>query len=72
MKFIAISPIPLCLIPKFYDIRNTICRMRQVDKKIVNDLHYLWLIKYVNNIFQLSSTLFPRIEAQNLSKVYIK
>jgi hypothetical protein len=46
--------------------------MRQVDKKILNDLNYLWLVKYVNNIFELSSTLFTRKQEQNLSKVYIK
>jgi hypothetical protein len=46
--------------------------MRQVDKKILNDLNYLWLVKYVNNIFELSSTLFNRKQEQNLSKVYIK
>lgn len=46
--------------------------MRQVDKKILNDLSYLWLVKYLNNIFELSSSLFTRKQEQNLSKVYIK
>lgn len=46
--------------------------MRQVDKKVLNDLNYLWLVKYVNNVFELSSSLFNRKQEQNLSKVYIK
>lgn len=72
MKLIAISPIPLCLLPKCSEIRNTITRMRQVDRKIVNDLNYLWLVKYINNIFDLSYSLFDRSRAQHLSKVFVK
>lgn len=72
MKLLALSPLPLCVFPTCLDIKNTITRMRQVDKKIVNDLNYLWLVKYVNNIFELSSTLFNRRQEQNLSKVFIK
>lgn len=62
MKLLAISPIPLCLLPSCFEIRNTITRMRQVDKKILNNLNYLWLVKYVDNIFRLSSTLYNSIE----------
>jgi hypothetical protein len=72
MKFLAISPVPLCMIPYCFGIRPTIVRMRQVDKKMLNDLNYLWLVKYVNNIFHLSSTLFARPQEKILSKVYIK
>lgn len=46
--------------------------MRQVDRKIVNDLNYLWLVKYINNIFDLSYSLFDRSRAQHLSKVFVK
>ena len=60
------------MIPHWFGIRSTIVRMRQVDKKIVNDLNYLWLVKYVNNIFHLSTTLFARPQEKSLSKVYIK
>lgn len=52
---VAISPIPLCLIPECFDIKQTIIRMRQVDRKIIDNLHYLWLVKYVSNLYQLSS-----------------
>jgi hypothetical protein len=72
MKFLAVSPIPICLFPSCFEIKNTIMRIRQVDKKILNDLNYLWLVKYTNNIFGLSSALFARKQEQNLSKVYIK
>ena len=72
MKLIAISPIPLCLLPKSCEIRNTITRMRQVDRKMLNDLNYLWLVKYINNIFDLSYSLFDRSRAQHLSKVFVK
>lgn len=60
------------MIPYCFGIRPTIVRMRQVDKKMLNDLNYLWLVKYVNNIFHLSSTLFARPQEKILSKVYIK
>jgi hypothetical protein len=72
MKLLAISPIPAYLFPKCFDIRNSITRIRQVDSKVLNDLNYLWLVKYVDNIFRLSSSLFDRPQEQNLSKVYIK
>lgn len=32
--------------------------MKIVDKKIINDLDYLRLVKYVDNCFRLSSALF--------------
>lgn len=60
------------MIPKCFEIRNTITRMRQVDRKILNDLNYLWLVKYINNIFDLSYSLFDRSRAQHLSKVFVK
>jgi len=60
------------MIPYCFGMRSTIVRMRQVDKKMLNDLNYLWLVKYVNNIFHLSSTLFARPQEKILSKVYIK
>ena len=47
-------------------------RMRQIEKKIQNDLNYLWLVRYVDNIFMLSSALFDRIQAKNLSLVFVK
>lgn len=73
MKILAISPLPLCVFPTCFEIKNTITRIRQVDKKILNDLNYLWLVKYVNNIFDLASVLFgERRQVQNLSKVFIK
>jgi hypothetical protein len=71
-KLLAVSPVPLCLIPTCFNMRSSVARMRQVDKKVLNNLHYLWLVKYVDNVFQLSASLFPLIAAQNLSKVYIK
>lgn len=46
--------------------------MRQIDKKLLNDLNYLWLVKHVDTLFQLSSALFNRIQAKNLSLVYVK
>jgi len=32
-----------------------------VDKKIVNDLDYLWVVKHVDNMFRLSSALFEKL-----------
>jgi hypothetical protein len=41
-----------------------------------NDLNYLWLVKYVNNLFNLSSALFKptmaSMQAKNLSLVFVK
>ena len=28
-------------------------RMRQIDKKIQNDLNYIWLVRYIDNIYNL-------------------
>ena len=65
-------PFPTCMIPTCFNIRNDVLRMRQVEKKIKNDLNYLWLVKYVDNIFNLSSGLFERLQAKNLSLVFVK
>jgi hypothetical protein len=47
-------------------------RIRQIEKKIKNDLNYLWLVKHVDSMFTLSSSLFERIQAKNLSLVFVK
>lgn len=47
-------------------------RARLVDRKILNDLNYLWLVKYVDSCFRLSAGLFSRLESRNLSMVYVK
>ena len=72
LKYLAISPLPICLFPSCFDIKYAISRMRQVDKKIINDLDYLWLVKYMKNCFYLSSVLFNRNEQRHLSLVYVK
>ena len=46
--------------------------MRQVEKKIQHNLNYVWLVRHVDNIFMLSSALFDRIQAKNLSLVFLK
>jgi len=46
--------------------------MRQIEKKIKNDLNYVWLVRYVDTIFNLSSSLFDRLQAKNLSLVFVK
>lgn len=46
--------------------------MREIDKKIINNLDYLWLVKYVDNCFNLSSAYFDRIQEKHLSLVYVK
>ena len=46
--------------------------MRQIDKKIQNDLHYLYLVRNVDTLFHLSSALFERLQAKNLSLVFVK
>ena len=37
-----------------------------------NDLNYLWLVKYVDNLYSLSSSLFDKRQAKNLSLVFVK
>lgn len=41
-----------------------------------NDLNYLWLVKYVDNLFNLSSALFQppfaSMQTKNLSLVFVK
>lgn len=54
--------------------------MRIIDQKIRNDLNYLSLVKYVDNVFKLSSSLFGIneqrnefvYEERNLSLVFVK
>jgi len=46
--------------------------MRQAEKKMNNDLNYLWLVKYVDSLFILSSALFDQPAAKNLSMVFVK
>lgn len=69
---LTIFPVPLCLIPSCYHIKGDVIRMRQIEKKIKHDLSYLWLVKNVDNLYQLSSAFFQRIQAKNLSLIYIK
>jgi hypothetical protein len=71
-KLLAIAPLPACLLPPCHHIRSDVVRMRQVDKKIQNDLNYLWLIKHVDNLYLLSSSLFQGLPAKNLSLVFLK
>jgi len=46
--------------------------MKLVDKKILNDLNYLWLVKYVDNCYRFSSALWANVYSKNLSLVFIK
>jgi hypothetical protein len=71
-KWVALSPFPARFLPEFRNIKNDIISIRQIDKKMNNDLNYLWLVKYTSNIFQLSSALFLRPEERHLSMVFIK
>ena len=71
-KMIANSPMPTSFFPKCCGIRSTIGRMRHVDKKISNDLHYLWLAKTTDNIFNMSTALFETPEERRLSMVFLK
>ena len=54
-KFIAAGP-------ECIGCSNDVKRMREVQKKIVNDLNYVWLVRSVDNIFLLSSSLFGKSE----------
>ena len=71
-KFLTIVPAPTCLLPSCFHIRNDVMRMRQIEKKINNDLNYVWLVRYVDTAFNLSSALFDRLQAKNLSLVFVK
>jgi hypothetical protein len=71
-KWLALSPLPTCMIPSCFHLQTDVRRMRQIDKKIQNDLHYLYLVRNVDTIFHLSSALFERVQAKNLSQVFVK
>ena len=60
------------MIPSCCQLQNDVRRMRQIDKKIQNDLHYLYLVRNVDTLFHLSSALFERLQAKNLSLVFVK
>ena len=67
-----ILKVPRCLLPRCLGIRADSDRMLAIHNKMDASLTHLSILKYVDDCFRLSSSVFSSVSAKNFSLIYFK